>query len=350
MVHDLHNRGGHAGYTKVLADTLSHKHDVTVFANHCERTPGALWSEHHVRASRGSALACVQTFPLGMKQLESSLEAFDIRHMQGYCGGRPNVVTAHICVAAYLASLRDISVRDQLSLKLMAAAEKRFYRRYDGRLIAISQKVARELRDLYEVQLPATIIPHGVDHVRFNRGNRTALRCALRKELGLSDDATIALYVGDLTKAHTHLTTLASAAPDVQFVVVTPSQKYHWTAPNVRILPPTAELPRYYAMADAFVFPTTYDAFGMVILEAMASGLAVFSSDCAGAAELITSGKDGFVFPLDDWVASTARTLADKGALEAVGSEAEKTAQRHPWSLVVEEVERVYFQATSNRN
>jgi glycosyltransferase involved in cell wall biosynthesis len=114
----------------------------------------------------------------------------------------------------------------------------------------------------------------------------------------------------------------------------------------VLFLSPTTELFRYYAAADAFVFPTTYDAFGMVLLEAMAAGLPVFTSDRAGAAELISSGKDGFVFAIDDWVEATA-ALLDKGNHVAVGIAAQRTAQRHDWETVVHKVEQLYSAAIS---
>ena len=348
VVHDLHNHGGHAVYTKILADELSRRHDVAVFANRCERSSDARWKNHQVRASRGSALATVQTFPLGMRQLASTLDDFDIRHMQGYCGGRPNVVTAHICVAAYLNSLRAVSPRHRLSLQLMAAAERRFYRRYQGHVIAVSEKIARELQDFYQVQGSISVIPHGVDHGRFNSDDRLSHRNNLRSQLGIDHDSIVALYVGDLTKSHTHVKAVAAAAPEVQFMIVTSSRQYHWDARNVRILPSTPHLDQYYATADAFIFPTSYDAFGMVILEAMASGLPVFSSECAGAAELIHSGKDGFVIPLADWVEVTVAALSNRETLQAVGREAKKTAQQHPWSTVVQEVEKVYFQIKSD--
>jgi len=86
----------------------------------------------------------------------------------------------------------------------------------------------------------------------------------------------------------------------------------------------------------------------MVVLEAMASALPVFSSDRAGAAELISSGKDGFIIPLDDWVEATTAGLRDRDLLRAIGGEAEKTARRHNWSMVVRDVEQVYFEATGS--
>jgi UDP-glucose:(heptosyl)LPS alpha-1,3-glucosyltransferase len=306
------------------------------------------WSFQQVRAWRKSALATVQSFPLGLRSYADTLADCEIRHMQGYCGGEPNVVTAHICVAAYLNSLRSISTRNRASLKIMAAAEARFYSRYQGRVIAISQKIAQELREFYQVPGVISIIHHGVDSTRFDKTERKRNRSAVRTELDINEDETVALYVGDLTKAHVHLKRLAKAAPQVQLIIVSGSRRYHWSARNVRFLPVTTALQRFYAAADAFAFPTTYDAFGMVVLEAMASGLPVFSSNCAGAAELLNSGKDGFVNPLDEWVDATVAGLHDRETLLSVGREAEKTARQHDWSNVVRKVEQVYLQTVAD--
>jgi UDP-glucose:(heptosyl)LPS alpha-1,3-glucosyltransferase len=344
VVHDLHERGGHSRYTRILADELSRRHQVTVFANRCERPEDARWGFCSVHAWRANALATVRTFPLGLRSLKAQLANFDIRHMQGYCGGLPNVVTAHICLAAYLNSLQNISRRSRASLNLMAAAEARFYRRYEGHIIAVSQKIAGELQNFYAVRGPITVIPHGVDAGQFGNEDRERNRALVRSEVGLHEDTTVALYVGDLTKSHSHLKAIAAAAPEVEFVIVTPSPQYHWRSSNVHILPATSNLARYYAGADAFVFPTTYDAFGMVVLEAMAAGLPVFSSDRAGAAELITSGKDGFVIPLDYWVETTVAGLRARDSLRTIGREAAKTARGHDWSTIARGVDQVYFQ------
>jgi len=347
VVHDLHNHGGHSIYSKILADELSRRHDVAVFANHCERPPDAGWKYHHVRAWRSSALSTVHTFPLGLRSQSARLDRYQIRHTQGYCGNDPNVVTAHICVAAYLDSLQGASPRHRLSLKLMAAADSRFYGRFEGQVIAISRKIAGELQEFYGVQGPITVIPHGVNTARFKSRNRERHRVTTRRQLGIKEGEILALYAGDLTKAHTYLKALSAAAPNVRLAIVTSSRAYHWSSPNVQILPVTRELERYYAAADAFVFPTTYDAFGMVVLEAMAAGLPVFSSDRAGAAELIQSGKDGFVIALADWVDATVAGLRDPDLLRTIGAEAEMTASRYDWPTVVREVEQVYFKTAA---
>jgi UDP-glucose:(heptosyl)LPS alpha-1,3-glucosyltransferase len=342
IVHDLHEHGGHSLYTKILAEGFSRDHEVTVFANRCERPIDARWRDVHVRAWRNSAAATVRTFPLGLRSHRAELARYEIQHAQGYCGGKPNVVTAHICAAAYLNSLRDISSRTRASLRLMANAEERCFRRFDGEVIAISEKIARELRELYGFAGSITVIPHGVDAARFNGNNRGLHRNDLRRQLGIEEDETLALYVGDLTKAHSYLKELSDVVPEVKFVIVTPSSRYHWSGQNVQIFPPTRELQKYYAAADVFLFPTTYDAFGMVVLEAMSAGLPVITSDQAGAAELIEPGKDGFVLPLNQWVDAGQDILRNRATLKTIGAAAQKTAYGHSWFSVLSEVEKVY--------
>lgn len=62
-----------------------------------------------------------------------------------------------------------------------------------------------------------------------------------------------------------------------------------------------AGLPPYYAAADAFAFPTLDDPFGIVLLEAAASGLPLVASPRGGATgDLVREGESGFVVEPDD--------------------------------------------------
>jgi len=65
------------------------------------------------------------------------------------------------------------------------------------------------------------------------------------------------------------------------------------------------ELQKYYEIADLFVFPSTTDTFGMVILEAQARGLFALVTDSGGPQEIIEHGKTGHVLDLtgtEKWV------------------------------------------------
>src|SRR5256886_17204965 len=170
VVHDLHNHGGHSAYARILADAFARRHEVTVFANRCEQPSDARWQFQRVRAVRANAVMTVRSFPLGLRFRRRLLSKYDIRHAQGYCGGNPNVVTAHICVAADVDSLDGVSWRRRVALPFMANAESRFYRRYQGRVIAVSSKIARELREFYDVAGSVLVIRYRGDGAAVHDG------------------------------------------------------------------------------------------------------------------------------------------------------------------------------------
>jgi glycosyltransferase involved in cell wall biosynthesis len=74
------------------------------------------------------------------------------------------------------------------------------------------------------------------------------------------------------------------------------------------------QLPAIYSAADLLVLPSSYDAFGVVVNEAMLCGRPVAASDHVGAArDLIAHGSDGFVFPCGN-VEALAEILQQAGA------------------------------------
>lgn len=82
------------------------------------------------------------------------------------------------------------------------------------------------------------------------------------------------------------------------------------------------ELPRWYAAARVFLFPTSWDPWGVVANEACAAGVPVVVSEVAGAAgELIRDGENGYVLPLDrgKWVDAAVRLLTDDALRAAMG-------------------------------
>lgn len=342
VVHDLHQHGGHARYTFELARRFSKRHAVEVFSN--VHDPGVPfdWASTHVPALRQTALSTVFSFPAGLLPFRRRLARFDIRHAQGFVGDDPNVVTAHICIEAFRASLVDSALRTRVSLAAMEMVEKSFYRRFDGQIIAISELVARNLKDSYGTRGRVDVVPHGVDIARFHSGVAREFRDSTRAELGLDEGKLVLLYVGDLAKAHHHLAQIARSLPDAVLLVLTGSRRYAWEASNVRILVTDKPIERYYAAADVFVFPSTYDAFGMVVLEAMACGLPVFCSDRAGAAELIEHGSTGYVLDLDAFTDDLGRHVEDLDFLKAMGKRAAAFAANRGWDPVADAVERIY--------
>ncbi|WP_242671193.1 glycosyltransferase family 4 protein [Hylemonella gracilis] len=103
-------------------------------------------------------------------------------------------------------------------------------------------------------------------------------------------------------------------------------------------------LARCYASADIFAFPSRTETFGNVVLEAMASGLAVLALDYAAAAQHITHGHNGLLAPLDDETLFTRQlvNLARDADLRArLRVRAHETARRCGWGGIVAQVETV---------
>lgn len=103
------------------------------------------------------------------------------------------------------------------------------------------------------------------------------------------------------------------------------------------------DLPKYYAIADVFVFPTLGDPYGLVVDEAMACSLPVISTRAAGEIrDRIEEGVNGYIVPPDDSAALAERMLhmSREPLLRAqLGkASAEKIAQHTPdhWAEDIE--------------
>ncbi len=85
-------------------------------------------------------------------------------------------------------------------------------------------------------------------------------------------------------------------------------------------------LAQAYASADMFVFPSTTDTFGNVILEAMASGLPCVVSDMGGPSELVVDGETGFVVRAHD-IAGFTQAIKKLAAQESLRTHMSQAAR-----------------------
>jgi glycosyltransferase involved in cell wall biosynthesis len=102
----------------------------------------------------------------------------------------------------------------------------------------------------------------------------------------------------------------------------------HW--PHV----PRSQLGERYAAADVLAFPTLGDGFGIVIQEAMCTGVPVITTPCGGGPECITDGEDGWILParsIDALVERLRACAADRDRTYTVGKAARARAERFTW-------------------
>ena len=105
-------------------------------------------------------------------------------------------------------------------------------------------------------------------------------------------------------------------------------------------------LAAYFNASDIFVFPTTHEAFGLVIVEAMACGLPVIFSKLAGAAEIVHDEYDALLLnnpaDIEEIAEKIDRLSMDSAMLKNMGKAAHKTALGYKWSNTAESVVDVY--------
>jgi UDP-glucose:(heptosyl)LPS alpha-1,3-glucosyltransferase len=365
VVHDYDRHLGHGRYVAELASRFKRDHEVHVFANTFKEPDPAGITYHHVPAWRANALVSILSFVLPATALVRG--RFDVVHAQGLCGLRQNVITAHICQPAWFEAADRYAGRPGWRKRVFRELVTRLDRlvmrpRGAARFIAPAVRVQGELHRHYRLTDRVSVIRHGTDTEAFHPRNRDRWRGAVRAELGLRESDFVALYVGDMQKAMPAAIRAVARVAEVQLVAVTRSDPGPYSrlaaaegiVDRTRFAPATASIERYYAAADVFLFPTFYDAFGLVAAEAMAAGLPVITSRAAGAAELIDHGESGWLIA-DPWnpdqIAEGLLALAaDPDLRQRMGTSARSKIEPYSWDRTADETMAVYDEVLAERH
>jgi UDP-glucose:(heptosyl)LPS alpha-1,3-glucosyltransferase len=359
IVHDYHRNGGHARYVAELATRFCDQHEVHVFSNTFEESPRSKIRHHRVPAIRSNALSTILSFVPGVTWSLMRAGRFDIVHAQGFCGLSQNVMTAHISQTAWFAAVEAASQRQGLRKRVFRWIAERlerqaFYPKAAKAFIAVSHKLKHELAQYHGLTDQVTAIHHGIDCQTFHPDNRSKFRHEVRSDVSIDDSKTVALYVGDWQKAGSTLVRALQATSGVHLMIVTKTprsiveQEINQAnlASRVTLVPSTRQIERYYAAADMFVFPSFYDTFGMVVAEAMASGLPVIVSRQTGASEWVEHQVNGMVIESSvdsQGFAMAMAELANQAEVRSrLGSAARATALEHSWDRVADETMMVY--------
>src|SRR3989441_2924725 len=304
VVHDYHRACGHSRYVVELAERFGRGHEVHVFANTLPADEDTPVRFHHIPAWRLTALTTILTF---LPATRSIGRGFDIVHTQGLASLRANVITSHICTRGWFNARKRFEKRlpakDYIFEAAISPLEKHLYSDLSRRVIAVSHKVRKDLATFYGRSINVDVIHHGIDLNRFSPSNRPVWRAAMRSHFGFRDSDFVFLFIGDLRKGAPVAIEALALVPAAKLLLVshTAPALYAEIARRAgvddRVLfsPALDCIECVYAACDAFVFPTPYDAFGMVIAEAMASGLPVITTREAGAAEWIAHDVSGIL-------------------------------------------------------
>lgn len=227
------------------------------------------------------------------------------------------------------------------------------------RVIAISQLDAGLLGRYYAMSPEKVkVIYNGVDHSRFSPGNRGRRREVL-ETLGVPQDRVVVLFVGmdfkrkGLRHLIDALAQLGGELGRVYCLVVGNDDPKKYAARarargvlgSMTFTPATARIHEVYAAADFFVFPTLYDPFANVHLEALASGLPVITTSSAGGSEIIEEESNGFVLGAPEDTARLTECileLLDPGTRERMSGQAIESVRDFTCERNAREVASLY--------
>jgi glycosyltransferase involved in cell wall biosynthesis len=207
-------------------------------------------------------------------------------------------------------------------------------------IVAVSEKIKQELIYIGVPQDRIRVILNGVDLEEFSPS------IGERSQFGLPEDRTLALFAGDIRNSRKNLDTVLYAlvqVPELHLVVVGAVEE----SPYLKLTEKLELDKRVYFLGyrlnlfeimkavDFFVLPSRYEPFGMVVSEAMATGMPVIISASTGAAEIVTPECGIVLIDSEDVHAlseALARLASDRLLRNQMGQRARVIAEQHSWS------------------
>jgi len=197
----------------------------------------------------------------------------------------------------------------------------RLTRRLDDHTVAVSPTVARSPTVRGRRRVSTRI--HGVD-LGAQRGY-AAGAAAVRAEFGIAADEFLVVHAANFRAEKNHQGLIVAAArvtaanPAVRFLlagrgplraVVEDHLRRQDLGERVRLLGPVERAGRLIAAADLLVLASHYEGLPVVVMEALAAGVPVVSTDVGGVADVVTSGHNGLLVPPGSTEALAAAVLA----------------------------------------
>ncbi len=241
------------------------------------------------------------------------------------------------------------------------------------RLIANTEQEADELIEYYEAD-PAkvVVVPPGVDLERFGPGDRDEAR----SRVGLPEDAVVLLFVGRIQPLKGPDVLVRAAAellrerPELRerlvVAVLGGASGRGLAAPDrlrelgdelgvadvLHLAPPVSrsELADWYRAADVVAVPSHTESFGLVAVEAQASGALVAAANVGGLRTAV--GDGGVLVDGHDprvWAQELGRLLDDPEEAARLRERGRRRAQGFGWSVTVDRLLDVYADAVADR-
>ncbi|GAB6859003.1 glycosyltransferase family 4 protein [Microbacterium xylanilyticum] len=199
------------------------------------------------------------------------------------------------------------------------------------------------------------MIPNAVDAAKFQPADAADRRARVRARHGLRDEDVVLLFVGKefrrkglaplidaLALLPSHVRVLVVGGDDQDPFLA--QARRLGVADRVVFAGHSAAVEDYFQAGDVFVFPTLYEAFALVTLEAAAAGLALVTTRVNGTEDLVVPGENGFFAARDGAGLAHALTpVVQNAELRArLGARARRDASAYTWDAAARATLDVY--------
>jgi len=230
------------------------------------------------------------------------------------------------------------------------------------RIVAISERVREQLKQFYGVPDEKIVtIPNGINLSRFSP-DKVKARAEVRRSLGIDENIPLVLFVGSqfrLKGLEFAIRALSEMKTQARLLVVGNDSANSFrnlaaelgVADRVHFAGARKDLPDIYPAADAFVFPSLYETFALVCLEAMASGLPVLASRVGGIEDYLRDGVNGLFIRREakDIAQKLDRVLTDPELQTRFAEQGLKTAANYSWEKIAQQYLRLFDQLMLER-
>lgn len=360
--------GGSADVAYRLSKELAKRgHEVTIYT-----------SDHKLGRKHISSMPAVRVYaartwlssanlfvaPGIIKKAKEETRHFDIIHLHGYRTFQ-NIVVAHYarqyhipCVLQAHGSLTTFFHQGWLKRTFDVLWGYRILQD-TAKVIAVAKAEVEHYKSMRMDEDKIEIIPNGIDLAEFDN---LPQKGGFRRKYGLDDKQRIILYLGRihqikgldlLANAYADIT---QSLPDTKLVIVGPDTGY---LSSLKQLVADLEIshqvlftgPLYgqeklqaYVDADVYALPSSYEIFGITLLEALACGTPLVITDRCGLADII-SGQAGLVVPYDkDQLRDALLHMLSDDQMRLRFGERGKllVGEQFNWENIAEQFEHVY--------
>ena len=345
--------------------------------------------EFHIVTLTNEDLQMVKLLPPQVKVHSLNLKKNEIKSVRGLFVGlnelvklfnviAPDIVHSHltslpllfIATAIKFSKIKSKHIRtvhtaglfyenqETLSNKVKLLSEKIAMRLVKTNIVGVSSTADENNRRLFvDVANDIKLITNGVD---LNKYDKAEYQSVKKENFGVSEDCILVSYVARLSYEKNHellidiWSNVIKKVPNAVLVIAGDGElsgflkqkvKEYKLEQNIKFLGLINNVPELLSVTDIGVFPSSYEGFGLVLIENFAMKIPVVASDIKSFQSIAKNNQDAFLIPIEDkngYLYKIVELCQNEKLRAEIGENAYKVAQNYSIAKTVHEYDLYY--------